>query len=265
MAVLTSSIFSMRQAAASKSRAVALATWRPRPDVKVMRICFCMLRKSERFPGLDLELTLFSGPDAAMVAKAKELCEDLLENVKTQYEEFKSRPPRPHYGSQGGHGGGFSGGRGGGDSYQGYNRDSHHSNSSSNNHSYSNSPAPGAPSSASPVPAATAPTAATDYAAQYAQYYGSQAAAGADPYAAYGGYQAYMAMYQQYYAQQLAAGGQAGAAPGAPGASASPPPPPPTEAAPPPPPPAAAPPPPPPSGPPGMSGGYSSVCVPSCR
>ncbi|KAL2135638.1 hypothetical protein VTI74DRAFT_7588 [Chaetomium olivicolor] len=187
-----------------------------------------------------------AGPDAKMVEKAKELCEDLLSMVREQYQEFKSRPPR----SYGGGGGGY-GGRGGGDSYHGYNRDSHHQNSSN---SYSNSPATGAGASASPPASTSTPTSAADYAAQYAQYYG------ADPYAAYGGYQAYVQMYQQWYASQ---GGQAAtaAAAAAPGASTSPPPPPPTEAAPPPPPPSAAPPPPPPSGPPDASG-YSAVPPP---
>ncbi|KXX81219.1 hypothetical protein MMYC01_201402 [Madurella mycetomatis] len=168
-----------------------------------------------------------AGPDPKMVEKAKELCEDLLANVREQYEEFKSRPPRSY-------GGGGYGGRGGGDSYHGYNRDSHHQNSS---HGYSNSPAPGAASSATPPSSTNTPASAADYAAQYAQYYGT------DPYAAYGGYQAYVQMYQQWAASQ---GGQAAQQPGsaaaAPGASASPPPPP-SEAAPPPPPPSAAPPP----------------------
>ncbi|KAL2257637.1 hypothetical protein VTK26DRAFT_9369 [Humicola hyalothermophila] len=197
-----------------------------------------------------------AGPDPKMVEKAKELCEDLLANVREQYEEFKSRPHR-------GYGGGY-GGRGGGDSYHGYNRDSHHHNSS---HSYSNSPAPGAGASASPPSSSNTPASAADYAAQYAQYYGT------DPYAAYGGYQAYVQMYQQWVASQ-AAGQQGGAAAAAsaapatpaasttaPGASASPPPAPPSEAAPPPPPPSAAPPPPPPSGPPG-AGGYNAVPPP---
>ncbi|GAB1313033.1 hypothetical protein MFIFM68171_03243 [Madurella fahalii] len=187
-----------------------------------------------------------AGPDPKMVEKAKELCEDLLANVREQYEEFKSRPPRNY-------GGGGYGGRGGGDSYHGYNRDSHHQNSS---HSYSNSPAPGA-ASATPPSSTNTPAPAVDYAAQYAQYYGT------DPYAAYGGYQAYVQMYQQWAASQ---GGQAVQQPGsiaaAPGASASPPPPPPSEAAPPPPPPSAAPPPPPPSGGPPGTGGYSAVPPP---
>ncbi|KAK3304503.1 uncharacterized protein B0T15DRAFT_243614 [Chaetomium strumarium] len=184
-----------------------------------------------------------AGPDPKMVEKAKELCEDLLANVREQYEEFKSRPPRSY-------GGGGYGGRGGGDSYHGYNRDNHHQNSG---HSYSNSPAPGTGPSASPPSSTNTPASAADYAAQYAQYYG------ADPYAAYGGYQAYVQMYQQWAAAQAAQ--QGGAAVAAPGASASPPPPPPSEAAPPPPPPSAAPPPPPPSGPPGASG-YSAVPPP---
>ncbi|KAK4186585.1 putative kh domain-protein [Podospora australis] len=134
-----------------------------------------------------------AGPEQHMVDKATELCNDLLENVKQQYEEFKSRPPRQHYGGGGG----------------GYNRDNHHNNnnnnnnssSNSNHNSYRNSPAPAASSYASPPPAATTPTSATDYSAQYAQYYqaagAGAGAAGADPYAAYGGYQAYMQMYQQ--------------------------------------------------------------------
>ncbi|KAL1842987.1 hypothetical protein VTJ49DRAFT_3464 [Mycothermus thermophilus] len=197
-----------------------------------------------------------AGPDPNMVAKAKELCEDLLANVREQYEEFKNRPPR-------GYGGGYGGGRGG-DSYHPHNRDNHYQGGGSS-HSYSNSPAPGANASVSPPPAAASttatPTSAADYAAQYAQYYGT------DPYAAYGGYQAYVQMYQQWVAAQQAQGGQqAGApgasgatpsaAPGAPGAqsAAAPPPPPPSEAAPPPPPPPSAAPPPPPPGPPGSSG-----------
>ncbi|KAA8574332.1 hypothetical protein EYC84_005819 [Monilinia fructicola] len=34
-----------------------------------------------------------AGPDPNEVQKAKELCEDLLKNVREQYEEFKARPP----------------------------------------------------------------------------------------------------------------------------------------------------------------------------
>ena len=35
-------------------------------------------------------LTSCSGPDPVEVQKAKELCEDLLKNVREQYEEFKN-------------------------------------------------------------------------------------------------------------------------------------------------------------------------------
>jgi len=98
---------------------------------------------------------------------------------------------------------------------------------------YSNSPAPATPGgimspTTSSAPGAGSPTAAADYAAQYAQYYG----AGQDPYAAYGGYAAYVQYYQQYMAAAAAA------QPPPPGGSApgSAPPPPPSEAPPPPPP-----------------------------
>ncbi|KAF5137504.1 putative protein C30D11.14c [Metarhizium anisopliae] len=192
-----------------------------------------------------------AGPDAGMVEKAKELCEDLVANVKEQYDEFKSRPPR--YNDRGGQHGGdrYRGGNDrhhdrGNQSYGGYGQDRYGQDQNAS----TNSPAHGANSPA---------TNAADYAAQYAQYYG-----GADPYAAYGGYANYVALYQQYYGAQ-ATQAQAAGAPGQAVAStsASPPPPPPSEAAPPPPPPpSAAPPPPPPSGsPPGgsYSAGYESI------
>ncbi|KAK5658590.1 hypothetical protein OQA88_1983 [Cercophora sp. LCS_1] len=195
----------------------------------------------ENATGLESEDPMFlhvTGPDPAMVQKAKELCEDLIANVREEYETFKSRPPRSYGGGGGGYG---DRSHQGASSYQGYNNGQGHG-------SY-NSPTTAAAASASPVTATGTPTSATDYAAQYAQYYGS------DPYAAYGGYHAYVQAYQQYYAASQQQGGAA--AP--PGTSASPPPPPPTEAAPPPPPPSAAPPPPPPSGPPPGTGSYGAV------
>lgn len=183
-----------------------------------------------------------SGPDAKDVQAAKELCEDLLENVKAQYEKFKEQPP-PQRGYGGGgygrdrhYGLGYGGSGGGGGGYG--------SHSSPQTPSTTMSPAvPGAPGTGS-TPGAGTPV---DYSAQYAQYYG-----GADPYAAYGGYQNYIAYYQ-YYQQAAAQQQQSGAA----AASGSPPPPPPASEAPPPPPPPLAsgtPPPPPPP-----SGGYNSV------
>ncbi|KAL2293276.1 hypothetical protein FJTKL_05219 [Diaporthe vaccinii] len=217
-----------------------------------------------------------AGPDPKMVQQAKELCEDLLSNVKEQYEEFKSRPPRQIYGG-GGHYGGdrYNGGdrHGGGDRYGGggdrYGGDRHGdrygdrqgSRDHGYNNNYNNSPRAQA-SSASPAPGANSTPSAADYTAQYAQYYAQNP--GADPYAAYGGYAAYAQYYQQYMAaaqaqQQQQSPGAPGA-PGAQGASASPPPPPPDNQPPPPPPPSNPAPPPPPSGsPPGVAG-YNAVC-----
>ncbi len=202
--------------------------------VRAMRTCIFMSRKYSR-----TRLYCFNsadtcrGPDPAEVQKAKELCLDLLENVKAQYEEFKNRPPPQRgYGQTGGYGGD----RGYGD--RGPDR-----GSTGGYGGYANSPntpsgimSPTTPS----APGATTTTAGSDYAAQYAQYYG----AGADPYAAYGGYQAYVAYYQQYMAA-MAASGQQQSPPGAPSTA-------------PPPPPSEAPPPPPSGGPPG-TGGYNAV------
>ncbi|TVY30543.1 Uncharacterized protein LHYA1_G000623 [Lachnellula hyalina] len=183
-----------------------------------------------------------AGPDPNEVQKAKELCEDLLKNVREQYEEFKNRPP-----PQRGYGApstGYGGERGYGD------RAPDRSNSYGGGYGgggYNNSPAPNTPSGVmSPTtpaaPGAGSPTAGADYAAQYAQYYG----AGADPYAAYGGYAAYAQYYQQYMA--AAAAQQQQSPP--PGAPSSAPPPPPSEA-----------PPPPPGSAPG-TGGYNAVPPP---
>ncbi|KAH8677491.1 hypothetical protein BX600DRAFT_449971 [Xylariales sp. PMI_506] len=213
-----------------------------------------------------------AGPDPNMVEKAKELCEDLLGSVREQYEDFKSRPPRQSYGGHGGHGG-HSGGHSGGHGGHGYgghgdgHRNNSHDRSGSNQGyggggygggGYNNSSAPAA-SSAAPATGTGSPANPSDqYAQAYAQYYGGQ-----DPYAAYGGYAAYMQYYQQYYAAAQAQQ-QGSPAPPAPGASASPPPPPPPSEAPPPPPPggAAPPPPPPPSGSPPGAGSYGAVPPP---
>ncbi|EEP81925.1 conserved hypothetical protein [Uncinocarpus reesii 1704] len=160
------------------------------------------------------------GPDPVEVQKAKELCEDLLANVKEQFERFKEQPP-PQRGYGGGYGQrdrqhyGVGYGAGGG----GYN------NQSPQTPSAMSPPAANAPGTAqAPGAASTA-----DYSAQYSQYYGRE---------------------QILYQQQVAAQQQAQ------GTSASPPPPPPASEAPPPPPPPSSntPPPPPPSG------GYNAVC-----
>ena len=156
-----------------------------------------------------------AGPDPKEVERAKELCQDLLANVKEQYERFKENPPPRDYNS-----GGYGQSRDR-PNYAGY---SSSYGAGSPAHASAMSPSsatPGPPGAGSP----------TDYAAQYAQYYG----AGADPYAAYGGYQNYVAYYQYYAAQQQ----QSQAPPPPPGGESAPPPPPPpgSSSQPPPPPP----------------------------
>lgn len=172
------------------------------------------------------------GPDPNEVQKAKELCLSLLENVREQYHRFKENPPQRA---------GFGYDRQQpptpSNPYGGYGQQS--SGYGSSSYGQSQSPttpsAPPGTSGTSGPPGVSSPGgAATDYAAQYAQYYGGQ-----DPYAAYGGYQNYVAYYQQYYAQQQAQQ-QGQGTPGAPSAQGD-------EA-----------PPPPPSGSP-PNGGYNSV------
>lgn len=102
-----------------------------------------------------------------MVEKAKELCEDLIANVREQYEEFKARPPRNH------DRGGF------GDHYRG---NGSHERSNFSSHDRHVPERPAAPANtAAPTPSSSAN--AADW-SQYSQYYNSS-----DPYAAYGGYQ----------------------------------------------------------------------------
>ncbi|KAL1612514.1 aconitate hydratase [Paraconiothyrium brasiliense] len=194
-----------------------------------------------------------AGPKPEGVEKAKELCEELLNKVRGDYQSFKENASqgrfggggdryggRPGYGDRGdrdrsqsyGHGGGYSG-------YGGH-----------NGHSDLQSPVGGG--------SATNQT-AQDYNAQWAAYYAQQGQHGQagqqaeDPYAAYGGYEAYMQMYYAYYQQQQA---QAGTQQSPPPGTATAPPPPPGEPA----PPGAAPPPPPPSGSP--LAGYGAVPPP---
>lgn len=169
------------------------------------------------------QLTHPSGPDPKEVERARELCEDLLSNVKDQYERFKENPPQRNYGGGGG----------------GYGQDNRQQAGYSTQNPYGTYGAqtPTTPSSATPGPPGAASP--TDYTAQYAAYYASQP--GGDPYAAYGGYANYVNLYAQYYQQQQQ---QQQAAPGA---------------APPAPPGEEPPPPPPPSGSPPTNGGYNSV------
>ncbi|KAF2461444.1 hypothetical protein BDY21DRAFT_397886 [Lineolata rhizophorae] len=202
-----------------------------------------------------------AAPSRDQVDNGKALCEDLIDNVRKQYEQFKehggSRRHGHHHGSSDGHHG-IGGQHGYGGAYD-------------QRRGAAGSPVgrPGAPGAGSPpVPSAGTPNPA-DYAAQYAQYYQQAAEGHQDPYAAYGGYQNYLAMCYNYYNQtaqlQVGSGQQSppppppGANGGAPGTAGipPPPPPPPSEAPPPPPPPPGAPP-----GPPGASGGYNAVPPP---
>ncbi|KAM0121309.1 hypothetical protein ACP6JC_001986 [Aspergillus fumigatus] len=180
-----------------------------------------------------------AGPDPNDVQAAKELCEDLLANVREQYQRFKDNPPQHSYGGYGQRGGDryYGGGYGGGYSSQ-------HNQQHSNSPSATASPAQ-ATSGTSGAAGAGSPA---DYSAQYAQYYG------ADPYAAYGGYQNYVAYYQYY---QQAAQQQQQQQQSSQSQSPAPPPPPPASEAPPPPPPGSGSPPPPPPG----GGSYSAVSI----
>ncbi|KAL3960093.1 hypothetical protein ACCO45_005210 [Purpureocillium lilacinum] len=167
----------------------------------------------ENATGRESEEDMFlhvTGPDAQMVEKGKELCEDLITSVREQYEAHKSRPPRER--------GGYGGDRyGGGDHYRGGGRSQEHSSYSYGRQGSEHAAPPGS----SPAAPGTASTASAADWSQYSQYYAN----GADPYAAYGGYQNYLAWY--YYYQQQAQG-----QPGTDSAAA--PPPPPSESAPPP-------------------------------
>lgn len=118
-----------------------------------------------------------AGPDPKEVQHAKELCEDLLNNVREQYEEFKARGPNrgsTGYGGQSGYGDRQGSDRhnsyGGGNSYGGY-----------------NSPAQQG-SAMSPAAGTGSPAPGADVHAQYAAYYAANPQA--DPYAQYGGYAA---------------------------------------------------------------------------
>ncbi|KAI4184221.1 MAG: hypothetical protein L6R41_004903 [Letrouitia leprolyta] len=164
-----------------------------------------------------------AGPDPKEVQRARELCEDLLANVKEQYDRFKENPPQRSYGN--------------------YNQDPRQQSYTTQNPYGTYGGGQQSPSAATPgPPGASSP--GTDYTAQYAQYYASQP--GGDPYAAYGGYANYVAYYQYYQAQQQQQQQQSapGAAPPAPPGEEPPPPPPP------------------PSGSPPAAGGYNNVPPP---
>lgn len=131
-----------------------------------------------------------ASPDAEQVERAKKLCEDLLESVRQEYLKIKANPPPQRiesytdgYGTDANRGGGYGyGRRPREDSYSNNNYSSYNQNN--NNHG-------SATPSATPAPGtAEAPASATQsYQDQWAAYYAQNPTA--DPYAAYGGYQAY--------------------------------------------------------------------------
>jgi len=226
----------------------------------------------ERDTGAELDVPMYlhvAGPDAADVARAKELCEDLLGNVKQQYQQFKERARE---------GGGFGDRRGGG-----YGRDGGYSDRGDRNLDRSDSYGGGygghggqngyggAGSPYNPQAGAGAMSPATggstpggtqqDWMAQMAQmsqYITTALAAGQDPYAAYGGYETFMSYYGpylQYYQAAQQQGAQSTPTPAAgqgypPQSNEAPPPPPPSDDQPPPPP------------PPGADSGYNNVPPP---
>jgi len=166
-----------------------------------------------------------AGPRPEGVEKAKELCTELLEKVKADYQAFKERPPPNRYGDRDSYGGG----RGYGDRGERGDRGDRGDRDRSQSYGYggggSYGGGYGAPNGAADIPAtpvgATDPNAqAADYNAQYAQwavYYAANPAE--DPYAAYGGFAAVMAQYSQggygqYYGQGYTAGQTQSPAPG---------------------------------------------------
>ncbi|KAL9016384.1 MAG: hypothetical protein Q9185_006255 [Variospora sp. 1 TL-2023] len=167
-----------------------------------------------------------AGPDPKEVQHARELCEDLLGNVKQQYEQFKENPPQRSYGGYGG---------------QDNRQQSYSTANPYGTYGSGGAQSPSTPSTAA-APGPPGASSSTDYTAQYAQYYASQP--GGDPYAAWGGYANYVAYYQYYQQaaqQQQQAAPAPGAPPGPPGGDEHPPPPPP------------------PSGSPPANGGYNNV------
>lgn len=127
-----------------------------------------------------------AGPDPKEVQHAKELCEDLLGNVREQYEEFKARGPQNRgYGDRG-PSTGYGGQSGYGDR-QGPDRQNSYGGGNGGYGGY-NSPAPQGGAMSPPGTGSGSPAPGADMHAQYAAYYAANPQA--DPYAQYGGYAA---------------------------------------------------------------------------
>jgi len=189
----------------------------------------------EHSTGVESEEPMYlhvASPDAEQVERAKGLCEDLLASVRKNYEHFKANPPPQRmesytdgYGAdanRGGYGGG-------------YGRERRHESYANNNYSgYNQNNTYGSATPTTPAPGtAETPTQPENYQDQWASYYAAQAAAqaqdpsaaAADPYAAYGGYEAYCQWYYAQYSYNTAAQPGQGSPPPQADTSAAPPPP----------------------------------------
>ncbi|PWW75299.1 hypothetical protein C7212DRAFT_198410 [Tuber magnatum] len=137
-----------------------------------------------------------TGPDPREVQRAKELCDDLLASVKSQYEDHKKQPQPIRFPSYGGGSNAnlYTSPMSGQGQPQGQNQ-GHNPHGLNHSHGQSAPPPPPPPSGPPPQQAATAASGApgapgapgASHVNPYSAYYG-----GADPYAPYGGYQAYM-------------------------------------------------------------------------
>lgn len=198
------SIFNKRRVAKFRSKVAVLVSWNLRLITSPMSLCTYTSRKcSSRFLALNLSLTGCSGPRPDGVAHAKELCEELLDNVKAEYQSFKERPPQHRFNNDG-----YSNGRSG----SGYgDRPPRERNHSYGHGNYGNHGGYGGTTEAQATNATNAGTHSS-----YASYYSTAAQGGTDPYAQYGGYENYMAWHNYYYqqAQQTnAVAGPGGAVP----------------------------------------------------
>ncbi|KAK9362273.1 hypothetical protein V1504DRAFT_490548 [Lipomyces starkeyi] len=133
-------------------------------------------------------LVRYSGQDPNDLARAVELSKDLVKTVTDSYNAFKAnpRPQQQRYNNNRDGGRGYRGGQDGRGNYQ-----------DREYRGQQQSPPPNEAGATGASPQAG--NAQPDYTAYYAAV-----ATGQDPYAAYGGYEAYVQYYQQYYAQYYA-------------------------------------------------------------
>ncbi|KAL9095703.1 MAG: hypothetical protein Q9165_002135 [Trypethelium subeluteriae] len=174
-----------------------------------------------------------AAPDPEQVKRGTQLCVDLLESVKNNYEEHKKSHSQRNYGGGGGYrNGGYGNNQDRGSYGGGY--------GSGYSSGYGSGYGENQPPSNPPATPGASGASEGDYTA-WAQYYAQHPEL--DPYAQYGGFGAYMNWYYGWAQQQGEQGGQQaqqvppGASPETPGGDVPPPPPANTQAPPPPPPP----------------------------